>query len=320
MPLLKWLIGDANRHDERALDAAANVDPFLADAIEGYRFMPEADHTADVTRLKARLRQKSERRRGAGFYLMRIAAVGMLLLGTWMVFQQFSGGEKSAAVADAAHAESAPTETLATVTDSTIGAGTTGIQEGEIASNEERQEKRFDAPKKSQRANAPQTGQTYSYDEQKTEMAVEETNALAGIAEAESEPVPPPANEDATAMKVTEAAPKKSEELSNVEPNANRKAKSSSPSAEPPSPINGFPKFAAYVAANLRHPETGIDPRPRHIVQVDFVVQADGRPTNFNAKGDSPQAYKDEAIRLLREGPRWKGTTGTTATYRFVFE
>ncbi len=318
--MLKWLIGDANRHDEQALDAAANGDLFLADAVEGYRSVPEADHAADVTRLKARLRQKSERRRGAGFYLMRIAAVGMLLLGAWLVFQQYSDSADSAAVADAAPAESAPTETLATVADSTTGAGTVGVQESEIASSGERQEKRFDAPKKSQRASAPQTGQTNSYDEQKTEMAVEGTNTPADIAETESEPAPAVANEDAAAMKVAEEAPQKSGDLSNAEPRTKKKSKSSSPAAESPSPINGFPKFAAYVAANLRHPEAGLNPRPRYIVQVDFVVQADGKPANFNAKGDSPQAYKDEAIRLLREGPRWKGTAGTTATYRFVFE
>lgn len=282
--------------------------------------MPEADHAADVTLLKARLRQKSERRRGAGFYLMRIAAVGMLLLGAWLVFQQYSDSADSAAVADAVPAESAPTETYATVTDSTIGTGAAGVQESEIALSEERQEKRFDAPKKSQRANTPQTGQTYSFDEQKTKLAVEETNAPNDIAEVESEPAPAAASEDAATMKVTEATSKKSEELSNAEPPTKKKSKSSSPTDEPPSPINGFPKFAAYVAANLRHPEAGIDPRPRHIVQVDFVVQADGKPANFNAKGNSPQAYKDEAIRLLREGPRWKGTIGANATYHFVFE
>ncbi|MBK9015895.1 MAG: hypothetical protein IPM82_18550 [Saprospiraceae bacterium] len=101
-PLLKWLTGDANQHDEQALDALAKDDPFLADAIEGYCSMPEADHAADVTRLKARLRQKSERRRGAGFYLLRIAAVGAVLVVAWVVLQQFQSSEKAAAVADAA--------------------------------------------------------------------------------------------------------------------------------------------------------------------------------------------------------------------------
>ena len=31
-------------------------------------------------------------------------------------------------------------------------------------------------------------------------------------------------------------------------------------------------------------------------------------------------AYKDEAVRLLQEGPSWSGTPGTTAFFRFVFE
>lgn len=317
-PLLKWLIGDANRHDEQLLDAAANDDPFLADAIEGYRLMPDADHAADVTRLKAQLRKKSERRRGAGFYLMRIAAVGVLLLGAWLVFQQFSGSADSAAVADAAPAaESASAESLQTAADSTTGKAT--VQGNDFAQNEERRAKRFDAPQQLNRANAPQADQTYSFDEQKTEMADGGANAATGLAEMESKPAAAP-SEDAGATSIVEAMPQKSEALSNAKPDAKKKEKSSSPAAEPPSPKEGFSKYAAYVAANQRHPEAGTNPRPRHIVQVDFVVEADGKPSNFNAKGDAPQAYKDEAIRLLREGPRWKGTTGATATYRFVFE
>lgn len=105
-PLLRWLSGEANRHDEQSLDKLAKDDPFLADALEGYRSLPEADHVAAMTRLKANLRRRARRQRGAGFYLLRVAAVGAVLVAAWFVFQQFSQQEKS----QAGMAETARTE------------------------------------------------------------------------------------------------------------------------------------------------------------------------------------------------------------------
>jgi hypothetical protein len=87
-----------------------------------------------------------------------------------------------------------------------------------------------------------------------------------------------------------------------------------------PRPEGGFRQFKRYVADNQRHPEANQQPRPRQVVRVRFTLLADGSLADFNPRGDAPQAYKDEAVRLLREGPRWAGTAGTTAAYRFVFE
>lgn len=90
--LKRWLIGDANWEEERMLESQAQDDPFLADAMEGYRSLPEEEHAEAVTKLKAQLRRRAQsQRHGAGFYLIRIAAVGAVLLAAWMVFQQFGG-------------------------------------------------------------------------------------------------------------------------------------------------------------------------------------------------------------------------------------
>jgi CarboxypepD_reg-like domain len=89
---------------------------------------------------------------------------------------------------------------------------------------------------------------------------------------------------------------------------------------ESPRPVDGFRAYKKYVSENMRHPEADRQPRPRQVVRVKFTLQPDGSLSKFTAKGDAPQAYKDEAIRLLREGPRWRGTQGTTASFRFVFD
>ncbi|MEZ4956710.1 MAG: carboxypeptidase-like regulatory domain-containing protein [Saprospiraceae bacterium] len=95
--LNRWISGEADRSDERSLEAMAKDDHFLADALEGYRSLPEADHARSVTRLKANLRKRTEKKdRAIVFYLTRIAAVGVVLLGAWLVFRSFDDSEKTA--------------------------------------------------------------------------------------------------------------------------------------------------------------------------------------------------------------------------------
>ena len=108
--------------------------------------------------------------------------------------------------------------------------------------------------------------------------------------------------------------------LSEVEVTAYDQTGGESAPIESPRPVGGFRKFKTYVSKNMRHPEADGQPRPRQIVKVRFTIQAVGTLSNFTAKGEAPQAYKDEAVRLLREGPRWSGTPITMASYRFVFE
>ncbi len=95
--LNRWISGEADRSDERSLEAMAKDDPFLADALEGFRSMPEADHARSVTKLKASLRSKYEKKkRGVIFYLQRVAAVGLLVVGAWFILGQFGGQEEIA--------------------------------------------------------------------------------------------------------------------------------------------------------------------------------------------------------------------------------
>ena len=98
--LNRWISGEANRTDERSLEALAKDDPFLADALEGYRSMPESDHARSVTRVNALLRKQYEKRdRKARFYLLRVAAIGAFLLAAWFIFQEV-GFSKQEAVAE----------------------------------------------------------------------------------------------------------------------------------------------------------------------------------------------------------------------------
>ncbi len=429
----KWLIGDANRHDEQALDASAKGDPFLSDSLEGYRSLPEADHAADVTRLKARLRKQSESRRSTGFYLLRIAAVGAVLVAAWVVLQQFQTSNEAAPVADAINVEaqqSTPIEPTSVMADSVVGniaqqeKPETAAADKRVAYQPEVSAKRKnDSPQASANANnqaynystesdvlatesaapppvtlmdgkpapAIQADDAVAFEEKKEETLKDETAAKAKTSrtEAMKRADAPAAGKLAApagnfrkitgnvtdesgqaligvsilakgtnngtvtdldgnySINVSEAAPAlvftytgfnpmevdlgKKEKL-DVTLNESDVALSEvvvigygqsgdEPTpVESPRPVGGFKAFRKYVADNLQHPEADKQPRPKQVVRVRFTLLANGKLTNFIPRGDAPQTYKDAAIRLLREGPNWNGTPGTTASFRFVFE
>ncbi|MBD0259681.1 MAG: carboxypeptidase-like regulatory domain-containing protein, partial [Cytophagales bacterium] len=68
-------------------------------------------------------------------------------------------------------------------------------------------------------------------------------------------------------------------------------------------PPGGLDEFNRYVKENLRRPDTV----PREaVVKVECVVQADGSLSNFVIRKSAGEVYDREAIRVLKEGPRWQ--------------
>jgi TonB family protein len=75
--LSRWLSGRITAREEQELDRHAQEDPFLAEALEGYRQHPQGDHAERLAKLKARFRREEERR---GFPIWRIAAAAAILI------------------------------------------------------------------------------------------------------------------------------------------------------------------------------------------------------------------------------------------------
>jgi len=96
--LRRWLSGEGRASDERALDAAMRDDPFLAEAMEGYRAFADADHEAKLARLRNRLKEKSSQKRPGGLYFLpraiAIAASVLVLAGMgWWIFREAPAGQ-----------------------------------------------------------------------------------------------------------------------------------------------------------------------------------------------------------------------------------
>ena len=80
--------------------------------------------------------------------------------------------------------------------------------------------------------------------------------------------------------------------------------------AEEPEPEDGWDSYGSYVANNVNVPENfekrktgGID---ENSVEVSFEVTRDGNPVNFKVEKSLCDQCDKEAVRLIKEGPKWK--------------
>lgn len=73
-----------------------------------------------------------------------------------------------------------------------------------------------------------------------------------------------------------------------------------------PQPLPGMKKFNEYLVNNMNYPSSALASRTEGKVYLQFVVNKDGTVDAVKVqKGLSPDCDR-EAIRLIKEGPRWK--------------
>jgi hypothetical protein len=92
---------------------------------------------------------------------------------------------------------------------------------------------------------------------------------------------------------------------------------------EEPEPADGWPSYDAYLANNLEAPEE-LKTTEKNVtgsVQVSFEVDKNGEPVNITVEKSLCPKCDKEAIRLVKEGPKWKRTANkhgrTTVTINF---
>jgi TonB family protein len=71
-------------------------------------------------------------------------------------------------------------------------------------------------------------------------------------------------------------------------------------------PAEGYVSFDDYVFNNLKMPEELKTKTVSGEVQLSFDVDKEGQPTNISVVKSLCQKCDEEAIRLLKEGPKWK--------------
>lgn len=97
--------------------------------------------------------------------------------------------------------------------------------------------------------------------------------------------------------------------ISTQKPNAAARSRDNNIKIEEPEPADGWPNYDSYLANNLKLPE---DFKPKQsntsagAVEVSFEVDKKGDPTNFKIEKSLCTTCDKEAIRLIKEGPKWK--------------
>jgi TonB family protein len=98
--------------------------------------------------------------------------------------------------------------------------------------------------------------------------------------------------------------------MSNAKPNANRSRTADMVLTEP-EPDDGWEKYDSYLANNINVPEIKEVPlrekeNGRGVVELSFDVNSNGEPINIKVTKSLCKKCDEEAIRLVKEGPKWK--------------
>lgn len=90
-------------------------------------------------------------------------------------------------------------------------------------------------------------------------------------------------------------------------------------------PVDGWDKYSTYVLNNLRTPDINDKRRfsESHLqkeVELSFDVNPDGSIANVKVERSNCSTCNNEAIRLIKDGPKWKSKTGKKERARFTVQ
>jgi len=96
--------------------------------------------------------------------------------------------------------------------------------------------------------------------------------------------------------------------VSNQKPNAAARSKDNNRKLIEPEPKDGWEKYDSYLANNLNVPEEFKQQKTdnNNSVKVSFEVDKDGEPVNIRVEKSLCTSCDKEAIRLIKEGPKWR--------------
>jgi hypothetical protein len=96
--------------------------------------------------------------------------------------------------------------------------------------------------------------------------------------------------------------------LSTKKPNAAAHSKDAGRKLIEPEPVDGWSSYDSYLANNLNVPDEFKQQKPagNNTVDVSFEVDKNGNPVNIRVEKSLCSSCDQEAIRLIKEGPKWK--------------
>ncbi|HEX8315318.1 MAG TPA: energy transducer TonB [Flavisolibacter sp.] len=332
--------GQLSAAEMHALELAALDDPFLADALEGYTHSkkPSVDIALLQQRLADRIEEKSKRR---SLFMssswMKIAALFIVFAGSGLVvFRMLSDkNEPALAVSRKASEKQEPVVATETVADSTsFGVSVPGTEVTMNKAAVENETTEALTPSTNDPvivgygARQQQLDKTTSFRSAMRD-SLKDQGTIAGITTfRQSSPADSTAYN--TMAEVRSLAPAKPAALPDTIKNINIVMKRSDLPApevvvinknkgserkelmgrmrvkvDTLEPAEGWTNFDDYIANNLKQPEELKTKPVRGEVELSFEVNQQGEPVNITVAKSLCEKCDEEAIRLLKEGPKW---------------
>lgn len=311
------------------LEKAALNDPMLADALEGYRFSkaPVTEMATLQSRLQERIQSASKKNRTVWLQpWMRIAALAVLIAGAgWLVVQTFSTHENNLSTsAPSMNREERGAESMA---DSTVTAldqlpltHSTDSYTRDLASqNIETQSRSMQPPQ------AVTTAPVTTMQDAATEKPLPLNRSKEGeqakaspqneIATLRSAAPPAVLHQQSDSIENKQDAMRNEARLGEVvvvRGYGTTRAKARMDTDSLGQPQIGWPAFEEYIAKN-RKPVLPLAKKGvlESSVALSFTIDPQGNPVNIVVTQSIDKQMDEEAIRLLKEGPRWKGRAGS---------
>lgn len=319
--------GQMSAAEKHSLEKAALDDPMLADALEGYRLT--SSPVADVDLLKHRLQQRVGKT-GPGQVIgwkrhwLRIAALFVLFAGGgWLLFRTVFTHEADLAKRSS---EGLPVETIKTDSPVTTENKNVPVFKTDTAAlNDMAAVEKESAPAgsasvhKRKPASVPQS--KVPVRETSREQAAlislrkaqqNRSDSLANLtAQREAAAAPQARVLNDTVRSLPAAKAKEEAALSEVVVSGYAKNRRQAlVVAGDAIPTEGWPAFENYIEKNRKVPDDETAGEGKTEVVLTFLVAADGKPHQISVVESLCGSCDAEAIRLLKDGPRWKGKKG----------
>jgi TonB family protein len=94
--------------------------------------------------------------------------------------------------------------------------------------------------------------------------------------------------------------------LSNKKPNATARSHDDNMKLEEPEPADGWDNYDAYLVNNLNVPDEIKTKKTGGEVEISFEVDKNGDPVRIKVEKSLCSKCDTEAIRLIKQGPKWK--------------
>lgn len=316
----KGLMQPEERH---ALEKAALDDPFLADALEGYAYSSQAQ--PELEQIRTRLQERTQERKVVPLLQrhgwLKVAAVLVLAAGGgWLFFRSFTMHDTGNAYAKTDSSVDS-VQNVSPVTQDSIASSSVAspVAAADTVGQQETVAKKG-RPSPTSTTNGTSSVTTYY----NTSPAREANNfsamhfstpradsasiarALNGRVEgtsvtAESDtnlhivmkPLPGNDVEHVTVMSAKRARPTEADRLRHVV-------------IDTLEPAEGWAKYDDYLTAHLQMPDEIAQKPERGEVELSFDVNKQGDAVNITVVRSLCASCDEEAVRLLKEGPKWK--------------